>query len=298
MKSNYLVSIIMTCYNGEQYLKEAIESLIKQTYSNWELIFYDNNSSDSSANIIQSYEDKRIKYFKSDQLVNLGTIRKLAIEKCTGSFVSFLDVDDYWSVNKLEKQINKFKQNENLDIVYSNYYVVTKEEVKKIHKKLFNGKCQKEIILSYVNGMPLTAWLTLMIKKTAVSQLDYSFDTNLHISSDFDLIIRLSEFCNFDYVDDYLGFYRVHNFNESKKNQKEIEELNYILSKYKGNKNLVLIFNYNNFADKINIKHFIYKKKVNQVSNSVAINSYFYKVIYFFLKITPSVLLNLLNRNK
>ena len=298
MKSNYLVSIIMTCYNGEQYLKEAIESLIKQTYSNWELIFYDNNSSDSSANIIQSYEDKRIKYFKSDQLVNLGTIRKLAIEKCTGSFVSFLDVDDYWSVNKLEKQINKFKQNENLDIVYSNYYVVTKEEVKKIHKKLFNGKCQKEIILSYVNGMPLTAGLTLMIKKTAVSQLDYSFDTNLHISSDFDLIIRLSEFCNFDYVDDYLGFYRVHNFNESKKNQKEIEELNYILSKYKGNKNLVLIFNYNNFADKINIKHFLYKKKENQVSNSIAIHSYFYKVIYFFLKITPSVLLHLLIRNK
>ena len=298
MKSNYLVSIIMTCYNGEQYLKEAIESLVKQTYSNWELIFYDNNSSDSSANIIQSYEDKRIKYFKSDQLVNLGTIRKLAIEKCTGSFISFLDVDDYWSANKLEKQINKFKQNENLDIVYSNYYVVTKEEVKKIHKKLFNGKCQKEIILSYVNGMPLTAWLTLMIKKTAISQLDYSFDTKLHISSDFDLIIRLSEFCNFDYVDDYLGFYRVHNFNESKKNKKEIEELNYILSKYKGNKNLVLIFNYNNFADKINIKHFLYKKKANQVSNSVAIHSYFYKVIYFFLKITPSVLLHLLIRNK
>ena len=137
MKSNYLVSIIMTCYNGEQYLKEAIESLIKQTYINWELIFYDNNSSDSSTNIIQSYEDKRIKYFKSDQLVNLGTIRKLAIEKCTGSFISFLDVDDYWSVNKLEKQINKFKQNENLDVVYSNYYVDEKEQVKKIYKKYF-----------------------------------------------------------------------------------------------------------------------------------------------------------------
>jgi len=298
MKSKYLVSIIMTCYNGELYLKEAIESLLKQTYVNWELIFYDNNSSDSSANIIQSYEDKRIKYFKSDCLENLGTIRKLAIEKCTGSFISFLDADDYWSDNKLEKQINKFNQNENLDIVYSNYYIVAKEQVKKIHKKLFNGQCQKEIILSYLKGMPLTAWLTLMIKKTAVSQLDYSFDTNLHISSDFDLIIRLSDFCNFDYVDDYINFYRVHHFNESKKNKKEIEELNYILSKYKSNKNLVLIFNYNNFADKISIKHFLYKKLANQVSKSLVINSYFYKVVYFFLKITPSMLLQLLIKNK
>ncbi len=297
MKSNYLVSIIMTCYNGELYLKEAIESLIKQTYINWELIFYDNNSSDSSANIIQSYEDKRIKYFKSDQLVNLGTIRKLAIEKCTGSFISFLDVDDYWSVNKLEKQITKFKQNENLDIVYSNYCVVEKGLVKKIYQKLFKGQCQKYIILSYVNGAPLTAWLTLMIKKTAISELHYTFDSNLHICSDFDLIIRLSEFCNFDYVDDYLGFYRVHNFNESKKNKKEIEELNYILSKYRGNKNLVVFFNYNNFADKIIIKNFLYKRITGQVSEPVIISQYFYKVVYFFIKIIPSILLQLI-KNK
>ena len=298
MKSNYLVSIIMTCHNGELFLKEALDSILKQTYFNWELIFYDNKSNDSSANIVSSYKDPRIKYFKSDQLVNLGTIRKLAIEKCTGSFISFLDVDDYWSDDKLEKQINKFKQNENLDVVYSNYYVNEKEQVKKIYKKLFNGQCQKEIILSYINGMPLTAWLTLMIKKTAIIQLDYSFDTNLHISSDFDLIVRLSEFCNFDYVEDFLGFYRVHNFNESKKNKKEIEELTYIISKYKSNKNLVLIFNYNNFADKIGIKHFLYKKIVNQVSKPLVINSYFYKVVYFFFKIAPSVLLQLLIKNK
>ena len=298
MKSNYLVSIIMTCHNGELFLKEALDSILKQTYFNWELIFYDNKSNDSSANIVSSYKDPRIKYFKSDQLVNLGTIRKLAIEKCTGSFISFLDVDDYWSDDKLEKQINKFKQNENLDVVYSNYYVNEKEQVKKIYKKLFSGQCQKEIILSYINGIPLTAWLTLMIKKTAIIQLDYSFDTNLHISSDFDLIVRLSEFCNFDYVEDFLGFYRVHSFNESKKNKKEIEELNYIISKYKSNKNLVLIFNYNNFADKISIKHFLYKKIANQVSKPLVINSYFYKVVYFFFKIAPSVLLQLLIKNK
>ena len=69
MKFNYLVSIIMTCHNGELYLKEAMNSIIGQTYLKWELIFYDNNSKDSSSYIVQSYQDKRIKYFKNGSIV-------------------------------------------------------------------------------------------------------------------------------------------------------------------------------------------------------------------------------------
>lgn len=297
MKSNYLVSIIMTCHNGELYLKKAIESIFRQTYDNWELIFYDNKSTDSSANIIQTFNDKRIKYFKSNELLNLGTIRQLAITKCRGSFISFLDVDDYWSKYKLEKQINIFKVNKNIDIVYSNYYVVNNNKVTKIKKKLFNGPCQKEVILSYVSGAPLTAWLTLMIKRSKINFLDYTFDTNLHISSDFDLIIRLSEFCNFDFIEEYLGFYRIHNFNESKKNKKEIEELNYILLKYKSNKKLFKFFNKNNYADKIKIKNFINEKIDYKSSGKVFLNSIFYKMIYFFLKIIPIKILKFLIKN-
>ena len=216
MKSDYLVSIIMTCHNGELYLKKAMESLLQQTYTEWELIFYDNYSNDTSYEIIKSYNDSRIKYFKSNTLLNLGTVRNFALEKCTGSFISFLDVDDYWSIDKLEKQINKFRLNKNIDIVYSNHFIIEKDQIRRIKKKLFNGYCQNEIISSYINGLPLTTWLTLMIRKSAINRLEYCFDKNLHISSDFDLIIRLSDFCNFDFIDDYLAFYRLHFFNESK----------------------------------------------------------------------------------
>jgi glycosyltransferase involved in cell wall biosynthesis len=286
----------MTCHNGELYLRNAIDSLLKQTYSEWELIFYDNYSNDRSLEIIKNYKDKRIKYFKSYNLVKLGTIRKLAIEKCTGLFIAFLDVDDYWSADKLEKQIDKFKSNENIDIVYSNYNIIENDQIKKIKKKLFKGKCQKEIILSYINRLPLTAWLTLMIKKNKINQLDYSFDTNLHICSDFDLIIRLSDFCNFDFVEDYLCFYRVHNNNESKQNKKEVEELNYILLKYRNNKNLFRVFNKQNFADRIVIKNFLYKKIANQSSDSIAVCSGIYKIVYFIIKILPISLLQLFNQ--
>ncbi len=65
MKKQPLVSIIMNCLNGEKYLSNAIDSVIKQTYKNWELIFWDNQSTDNSASILKRYKDKRIKYFYS-----------------------------------------------------------------------------------------------------------------------------------------------------------------------------------------------------------------------------------------
>ena len=115
-----LVSIIMTCLNGEAYLKKALESIFVQTYKNWELIFVDNNSSDNSKQIIFDIKDDRIKYFKLDSTVNLGTIRKFAFSKCSGDFITFLDVDDYWDEKKLDKQLAKFNNNEKVDVVYSN----------------------------------------------------------------------------------------------------------------------------------------------------------------------------------
>ena len=242
MKSNNLISIIMTCSNGEPFLHEAVKSILDQTYSNWELIFYDNNSTDKSEIIIKNFNDPRIKYFRSNILVNLGSIRKLAYDKCQGNFICFLDVDDYWSNHKLEKQIKIFEMNENIDVVCSNYYKIKNHTFIKNKTNLFRGYCQNEIILSYINGITATAWLTLMIKRSSIDKLEYSFDDKTHISSDFDLIIRLSIFSNFDFTDEYLAYYRIHQNNESKNQHKEISELIYIINKYQKNKTISSLF--------------------------------------------------------
>ena len=288
-----LVSIIMTCHNGEAFLQEALDSVIAQTYSNWELVFYDNNSTDKSKAIIDGYQDDRIKYFKSEKLLNLGTIRNLSLNNCKGEYICFLDTDDYWSKFKLEKQIDKFKNNKNIDIVYSNYFEVRNQEVTKREKIMYRGNCQKEIILSYVKGSPLTAWLTLMIKKSSIDKLEYSFDKDTHIASDLDLIIRLSAYCNFDYNDDYLGFYRLHTNNESINTNKEVNELNYIVNKYKQNKKIKSIFQHKNFANKILIKYLLIQKlSGNSDTNTSSIDSKFIRLIYFIIKITPKKILN------
>ena len=132
-----------------------------------------------------------------------------------------------------------------------------KKKNKEIKKELFRGKCQKEILSSYVIGEPLTAWLTLMIKKRVIDRLDYPFDKSLHICSDFDLIIRLSGSCYFDFLEDYLCYYRLHPNNESKKQELEIEELSYIVTKFNNDANISNIMNLNNFSDKILIKNYI-----------------------------------------
>ena len=294
MKSNNLVSIIMTCYNGESFLYEAVKSIINQTYSNWELIFYDNKSIDKSEKIIKDFKDKRIKYFKSNKLVNLGTIRKLAFNECKGKFISFLDVDDYWTKFKLQKQIEKFEMNENIDVLYSNYYKVENQEINKVKKILHRGNCQNQIISSYINGAPLTAWLTLMIKKSVIDKLEYSFDENTHIASDFDLIIRLSSFCYFDYNDEYLAYYRVHQNNESKNQHKEITELIYIINKYQKNEIISSLFSYKNFTYKVYMKYFLFKNiQSHDISNFKMIKKLNIRILYFLVKLTPKKILSL-----
>ena len=117
-KINPLVSIIMNCHNGEKYLSKSISSIFSQSYKNWELIFFDNNSNDNSKKIIKSYKDKRIKYFFSKKKINLYHARNLALKKTKGKYVSFLDVDDLWDKKKLKLQIDYLKKNKEYKIIY------------------------------------------------------------------------------------------------------------------------------------------------------------------------------------
>ena len=106
----------MNCYNGEKYLKKSIKSILKQSYKNWELIFFDNKSQDNSKKIFFEFKDKRLKYFYSKKKLKLYRARNQAIKKSKGHYISFLDTDDFWHKDKLRDQINFFKKNKNIKI--------------------------------------------------------------------------------------------------------------------------------------------------------------------------------------
>jgi glycosyltransferase involved in cell wall biosynthesis len=200
-----LVSIIMNCHNGDKYLIEAVNSIFKQTYKNWELIFFDNASKDNSAKIIKNFRDKRIKYYYS-KYMKLGTARKRALNLCKGEFISFLDCDDYWASNKLQLQIQELKKNPEVGVSFSNSYFFKNNKKKLLYKQSPpDGYIFKSLLKRYNISFD-----TVIIKKLYLNKLNQKFDERFNIIHDLDLLIRLSMITKFKYLHKNLSWWRIH----------------------------------------------------------------------------------------
>jgi len=205
------VSIIINCYNGEKYLKECLDSVINQSYTNWEIIFWDNQSKDNSSKIFKSYNDPRFKYFLSDIFTNLPTARNLAMQKIGGDYISFLDTDDFWNFNKLSCQVSILKDN-NVDLVYSNY-LIKNEKKTYVAKKLSFPR--KNIINSLFQHYHI-GLLTIIFKKKILNK--FTFNENYSIITDFDLMINICKYFKVFGINEVLATYRVHNTNTTQEN--------------------------------------------------------------------------------
>ena len=210
-----LVSIILNCFNGEAYLHEAINSIKLQTYKNWELIFWDNQSTDRSKKILNSFKLDKLKYFYSEKHTSLYEARNLAEKKCEGEYIAFIDADDTWEKNKLEKQIKLF-ENKLVGVVYGNLWIYNeKSKKRKIFSKdkLIKGIIDKKILSNYKIGI-----ITSMIRKDLLIDNKIYFDKKYNHIGDFDLFIKLSRICEFDAVQAPVATYRIHGNNLSLKN--------------------------------------------------------------------------------
>ncbi|HBG81379.1 TPA: hypothetical protein DDW69_00905 [candidate division CPR2 bacterium] len=110
------VSILVPVYNGGKYLKNTLESLLSQTHEDFEILIVDDGSTDNSADVIKSFSDSRIKYFKQENSGRPAVPRNKALKKATGDYIGLCDQDDLWSEEKLEKQLAIFKENRDSDI--------------------------------------------------------------------------------------------------------------------------------------------------------------------------------------
>jgi glycosyltransferase involved in cell wall biosynthesis len=206
------VSVIMNCYNGSKYLTQAIESVIQQTYPNWELIFWDNRSIDQSARIIKSFQDSRIKYFLSESHTKLSTARNAAINESSGELIAFLDVDDWWEPQKLQRQVPQF-QDDTVGLACSNFWILD-ERISNIKlaysSSIPSGHQLGSLLRKYTVALP-----TLVIRKSLLNGTKLPFNPAYHIIGDFDLVIRLSAQAKVARLDDPLATYRIHGHNES-----------------------------------------------------------------------------------
>ncbi|EGR0761886.1 glycosyltransferase family 2 protein [Vibrio parahaemolyticus] len=124
-----VVSIIMPTYNSEQTVVESIQSVLSQTYKNWELIIVDDRSTDNTWQVIQTYADKydNIRVYQNKENLGAGASRNFAIKKARGRFIAFLDSDDLWTEDKLAEQIPFMLEN-NYPLTYTHYSRFNSEE--------------------------------------------------------------------------------------------------------------------------------------------------------------------------
>jgi glycosyltransferase involved in cell wall biosynthesis len=125
---NELVSIIIPTYNTEKFIGDTLQSVQNQTYQNWEMILVDDASTDRTVSVIKEFakKDSRIKLFKLEKNSGNGFARNIALEKAVGKYIAYLDADDLWFSNKLEKQIGFLKAN-NLHFTFSFYDCIDEE---------------------------------------------------------------------------------------------------------------------------------------------------------------------------
>jgi len=209
-KSQGLVSVIMNCHNGEKYLEESLVSLKKQTYRNFELIFFDNSSHDKTKLIFNKHRDKRFKYFYSKKKINLGKARKLAYSKAKGKFITFLDADDHWHKNKLKKQVYLLS-NKKYGLALCNSYFFNKNNGKPFYKKPFKiGYRFYDLIKNYNISFD-----AVMFRKEYIDKLEEGFNEKYNIIHDLDLIIRLSYTYEINYIHEILSYWRMHDGSDS-----------------------------------------------------------------------------------
>ena len=210
MNNAPLVSIIVNCFNGEKYLSEAINSILSQTYNYWEVIFWDNKSTDRSSYIFKRYKDNRLRYYLSEKHSNLSQARVCAIEKSKGDLISFLDVDDYWDENFLNEQVSLFNDI-NVKFSCSNLFIVDeKRKTKRVFRRyLPQGNVVDALLCEHFVGI-----LTLMIRRDAYFYVG-GFDSNYHIIGDFDLVMKLARYGVLASNNRPLAYHRKHTSNES-----------------------------------------------------------------------------------
>lgn len=186
MSNKPLVSVVVPTYNDSKYIKEAMLSIINQTYSNLEIVVVDDFSSDNTVEIIESFNDKRIKIIRNDYNRGAAYSRNIGIKNCAGDYISFMDGDDIWDLKKTEKQI-KFMLSNNYVFTSCYYSFMSCDGV---HLDRYMSSPRKITHKTFLKT-DYIGCITTMYKKEIFPNLEIPED--IYKRNDYALWIKLSE---------------------------------------------------------------------------------------------------------
>lgn len=204
------ISVLMAVYNCGKYLKEAVDSIINQTWQDFEFIIIDDGSTDNSLEILNSYRDPRIKIIANQENRGVAYARNVGLEHCTSKYVALMDADDIALPDRLKHEYEFLENNENIDGVYAKFRQMD------INGKVMEGEYPNayynyKYVKAYMILNNTIANLTAMFRRRVVEQYHLKYDEKRKIASDFKFWCDFLQYGNIVGIDEVLCYYRLRN---------------------------------------------------------------------------------------
>lgn len=219
-----LVSIVMPSFNTGKFIGESIESVLKQTYENWELIIVDDCSNDNTDEVISNYTDNRIHYYKQDNNSGAAICRNLALSVANGEWIAFLDSDDLWAPEKLERQLSFMIENG------YKFSCTGRDEINEESQPL-NRVTLSPHHISKV-GMYLYCWIGCLAVMYHAPTVGIVQVENLKKNNDYAIWLKAIKKVDCFCFDDVLAHYRVRSKSISHDKFKRLLHSHYVLFRY------------------------------------------------------------------
>lgn len=212
-----LVSVVIPTYNHARYLGRALQSVLDQTYVNWEAIVIDNHSTDDTDEVMASFADPRITYLKINNKGVIATSRNAGIREAKGEWIAFLDSDDWWTVDKLQACFDCI--DDQVDLVYHDLKIISDHPRFLRAKIIKSWQVKPPVLIDLMARGNAIATSSAVVKKKLLQQLNgMSESADMVAAEDYNTWLRIAQLTNkFRYVSKKLGFYQLHNQGISQK---------------------------------------------------------------------------------
>lgn len=213
---NPLITVGIPSFNNAKFIATALESVVKQTYTNIEIIVVDNFSTDNTDQILAGFDDSRISIIKAHNGGSISISRNLIMANARGEWIAFLDSDDWWTFNKLRVCSMHFQ--EGIDLIYHNLQIISDNNREAQNKLIKSRKLRKPIFQDLLINGNTIATSSVVVRSSILKKVNGMNESNEMVGiEDFNTWIKISQVSDgFKLVSKNLGFYRVHGQNYSK----------------------------------------------------------------------------------
>ena len=218
LKKIPIISVVMSVYNGEKYLREAIDSILNQTYKIFELIIINDCSTDNTAEILQSYNDTRIKVVNNEQNLRLPASLNKGLRLTKGKYIARMDADDIALPDRFEKQVRYLENHPDVAVIGGGYKAFNEQNGELyVHKPY----CDEMLDRYYLFPTTLIGHPTAMLRKSMTVDEGFFYDEKYTSAQDYDLWLRIAQKHKINNIPDIVLKYRVHENSISKKRTEE-----------------------------------------------------------------------------